>query len=144
MAINWCYNEPWPTAANNSILSYPTIPKPGFYQVRNACRPALASATISKFTWKPGERFATQVWILNDKPEVVKAGKLKATLVYGDRIIELGSWNFDAAEANTNIQGPEFSSILPDLKPGTFKLVLEVENRPEMLSEYTLVADRAN
>jgi beta-mannosidase len=139
MAINWCYNEPWPTAANNRILSYPAIPKPGFYQVRNACRPVLASATISKFTWKSGELFTTQVWMLSDKPEKVEAGRLKATIVSGGQIIELGSWNFSGLEVNTNLQGPELSLALPALKPGIFKLVLEVENRPELDSEYTLI-----
>jgi len=141
MAVNWCYNEPWPTAANNSILSYPAIPKPGFYQVRNACRPILSSATISKFKWKSGEMFTTQVWILSDKPEKVKAGKLKATIVSGDQILELGRWNYDALEANTNLKGPEFSHVLPSLQPGIFKLILEVENRPELNSEYTLLMD---
>ncbi|MCX6225274.1 MAG: hypothetical protein NTV01_11100 [Bacteroidia bacterium] len=141
MAINWCYNEPWPTAANNSILSYPAIPKPGFYQVRNACRPVLASATISKFKWKSGELFNTRIWMLSDKPVGVKAGKLKATIVSGDQTIVLGSWNYDALEANTNLKGPEFSHILPSLQPGIFKLILEVENIPELNSEYILLMD---
>ena len=141
MAVNWCYNEPWPTAANNSILSYPAIPKPGFYQVKNACRPVLASATISKFKWKSGELFTTQVWILNDKPDKIGAGKLKATIVSIDQTIVLGSWNYDAAEANTNLQGPEFSMVLPVLKPGIFKLILEVENRPGLNSEYTMLIE---
>jgi beta-mannosidase len=141
MAINWCYNEPWPTAANNSILSYPAIPKPGFYQVGNACRPVLASATIGKFKWKAGEMFTTRVWMLSDKPEAVKAGKLTATIVSGDRKMVLGSWNFDALEANTNLQGPEFSLVLPALKPGTFNLVLEVEGRPGLTSEYIMLMD---
>lgn len=141
MAVNWCYNEPWPTAANNSILSYPAIPKPGFYQVRNACRPVLASATIMKFKWKSGDLFITGIWMLSDKPESVKAGKVKATIVSGDRILELGSWNYNALEANTNLEGPEFSQVLPSLKPGIFKLILEVEGLPELNSEYTLLMD---
>ena len=33
MALNWCFNEPWPTAANNSIINWPNIPKPAFYAV---------------------------------------------------------------------------------------------------------------
>jgi beta-mannosidase len=139
MAINWCYNEPWPTAANNSLISYPNIPKPGFYQVRNACRPVLASATISKFKWLPGELFKTRVWILSDKPEKPKAGKLRATILSGDRVLVLGIWDYQAMEPNTNLKGPEFSVILPDLKPGTFKLMLEVEDSPELNSEYTMI-----
>jgi beta-mannosidase len=139
MALNWCYNEPWPTAANNSLLSYPNIPKPGFYQVRNACRPVLASATISKFRWRPGELFTTQVWMLSDKPEKLKSGKLKATIVSGEKVIVLGTWDYEALEPNKNLMGPEFSLILPELLPGTFKLILEVEDSPDLNSEYTLV-----
>ena len=30
MALNWCFNEPWPAVANNSILQYPALPKPCF------------------------------------------------------------------------------------------------------------------
>jgi len=139
MALNWCYNEPWPTAANNSLLSYPNITKPGFYQVKNACRPVLASATITKYKWKSGELFKTQVWMLSDKPEDVKAGKLKASIVSGNNIYSMGTWNFHTIESNKNLSGPEFTLILPDLQPGTFKLVLEVDGFPELNSEYTLL-----
>jgi len=139
MALNWCYNEPWPTAANNSIVSYPAIPKPGFYQVKNACRPVLASATISKFKWMPGEIFTTRVWILNDTIEKLQTGKLKATIVATDKTVELGTWDFEEAEPNQNLKGPEFSVTLPDLLPGTFKLILQVENHPELNSEYTMI-----
>jgi beta-mannosidase len=139
MALNWCFNEPWPTAANNSLVSYPNIPKPGFYQVRNACRPVLASATISKFRWMAGEKFTTQLWILSDKPERVNPGKLKAKIISGSEVLTLGSWDFKATEPNTNQKGPEYSVILPDLPSGAFKLILEVEDHPELNSEYTLI-----
>lgn len=139
MALNWCYNEPWPTAANNTLINYPNIPKPGFYQVRNACRPVLASATISKFRWTRRELFTTQVWMLSDKPEKLKAGKLKATIVSGSTTIVLGKWEFESIEPNKNLKGPEFSLALPDLSEGQFKLILEVEGFPELNSEYTLL-----
>jgi beta-mannosidase len=140
MSLNWCYNEPWPTAANNSLISYPNIPKPGFYQVRNACRPVLASATISKFKWRSGELFTTRVWMLSDKPEKLKPGKLKATIVSGDKRLVIGVWDFKALDANQNLRGPEFSVILPDMPKGLFRLILEVENVPMFSSEYTLIS----
>ena len=62
MAINWCYNEPWPSAANNNIVSYPAKPKPAFYGIKKACRPILVSASIDKFRWKPGEEFKIQCY----------------------------------------------------------------------------------
>jgi hypothetical protein len=114
---------------------------PGCRSIRRFRSSRTSSATISKFKWKSGELFTTQVWILNDKPDKIGAGKLKATIVSIDQTIVLGSWNYDAAEANTNLQGPEFSMVLPVLKPGIFKLILEVENRPGLNSEYTMLIE---
>jgi beta-mannosidase len=142
MAINWCYNEPWPTAANNSLISWPNIPKPGFYQVSNACRPLLASSTIQKFVWKPGEPFITRVWILNDSPHKVKSGRLKITLTHGAEKQVLGYWDFDEAEPNENLKGPEFVALVPDWAEGLFKLELEVEGREELNSAYTLLIEQ--
>ena len=39
MAINWCYCEPWKTAANNSLIAYPAAPKKAYEAVRAALRP---------------------------------------------------------------------------------------------------------
>lgn len=139
MALNWCYNEPWPTAANNSIISYPNVPKSGFYQVQKACRPTLASATIQKFTWKSGESFTTGVWILNDAFETIPSGKLVAKIVAGNQSIPVGTWDFGITEQNTNLKGPEFSIQLPTLLSGLFKLILEVDDHPEYNSEYMLL-----
>jgi beta-mannosidase len=139
MALNWCYNEPWPTAANNSFISYPNIPKPGFYHVCNACRPVLASATINKFTWKSGELFKTQLWMLNDKFDKIGSGQMVAKIVSGNQEFELGKWNFEALEPNTNKKGPELFIQLPEMKTGIFKLILQVEGRPEYNSEYLLL-----
>ncbi|BDF65263.1 hypothetical protein CE91St16_16700 [Alistipes finegoldii] len=30
MALNWCFGEPWPSAANNSLVVYPSVPRPAF------------------------------------------------------------------------------------------------------------------
>ena len=141
MALNWCYNEPWPTAANNSLLSWPNIPKPGFYQVRNACRPVLASATIEKFVWKPGETFTTTVWILNDKPENIPSGQVTVSLKQGKDIRVLGIWKYEEITANENRKGLEFSVKIPGWASGLFNLILEVEDHPELNSEYLLLMD---
>lgn len=67
MALNWCFDEPWPAAANNSLVAYPSVPKPALDQVRRACRPLCASARIAKFDWTEGELFEAEVWLLNDR-----------------------------------------------------------------------------
>jgi len=139
MALNWCYNEPWPTAANNSIINWPAQPKPAFYAVSDACRPVLASARNSSLVWKRGEEFSTQLWILNDLHRSVDAGLLKARLVAGEKVLELGSWAFEAAKANTNLEGPELNMVLPPWKADSFTLHLEVTGHPEYSSRYSFL-----
>jgi beta-mannosidase len=138
IAANWCYNEPWPTAANNNLISYPNIPKPGFYEVKNACRPVLASARIPKFRWKAGESFNAEIWILNDLPQEVKKGKVIVSLTDGMEKIKVLEWNYDRMEANVNQQGPTARYTLPGWKTDRIRVILEVENHPEYNSEYTL------
>ena len=138
MATNWCYDEPWPTAANNSLISYPAIPKPGFYAVKNACRPLLASAKLSKFRWIEGETFFADVWMLNDLPTEVPSGKVKIKLVAGTSELVVLNWDFGSMKANVNQAGPTVRCKLPAWSTDRFKVVLEVEGHPEYNSEYTL------
>ena len=139
MAINWCYNEPWPTAANNSIINYPAKPKPAFYAVSNSCRPVLASARISKFRWKAGDKFSTQIFILNDKYETIETGIVKVSIKSGNKIIEIGNWNFDEVEPNKNLKGPFVENILPRFESNKMTLILEVEGHSDWNSEYDLL-----
>ena len=139
MALNWCYNEPWPTAANNSIINYPAKPKPAFYAVGASCRPVLASARLHKFRWKKGETFKTQLYILNDKYNKIAAGKIKVFLKCGDKITEVYNWNFNNVEANKNLVGPEIEFDIPQFNAQKMSLILEVENHPEWNSVYDLM-----
>ena len=139
MALNWCYNEPWPTAANNSIINWTNSPKPAFYAVRDACRPVLASARNYKLSWSREEQFSTQLWILNDQYQRVEPGMLKATLMSGKKIRELGSWEFGPVEPNTNLEGPVLKGVFPRWVSEGFTLRLEVEGHPEYSSEYTFL-----
>ncbi len=139
MALNWCYNEPWPTAANNSIINWPNWPKPAFYAVRDACRPVMASARNYKLTWSRGEQFSTQLWMLNDQYQRVEPGVLKATLMAGKKIMDLGSWEFGTIESNTNLEGPVLKAVLPRWASDGFILHLEVQGHPEYTSDYTFL-----
>ena len=139
MALNWCFNEPWPTAANNSLISWPAEPKRGYAQVAKACRPVLASARIPKFRWKEGESFTPELWLLNDSPQRVAAGRVDVSLVNGAEKIPLLSWDFPALEPNVNLAGPVIRFALPPLPSTIMKLVLSVPGRAELDSEYTLV-----
>jgi beta-mannosidase len=138
MAANWCYAEPWPTAANNSLISYPAIPKPGFYAVKNACRPVLSSAKFTKFKWIEGEVFCADLWMLSDLPKEVQAGKLKVKIVVGKTDVVLLDWQFGEMKANMNQAGPTVRYKLPAWSTDRFRVILEVEGHPEFNSEYTL------
>jgi len=138
MTLNWCYNEPWITAANNSLISYPDIPKPAFYGVADACRPFLASARIPKFSWRGGEMFSCDIFILNDLYENIPSGVVTVKLKAAGQEVKLLSWEFKAPEENKNLQGPTVRGILPFWNTDRMELVLEVEGKPEYSSRYLL------
>ncbi len=139
MALNWCFNEPWPSAAGNPIISYPDLPKPAFRSVSLACRPVMASARNFRFIWKEGEIFSTELWLLNDSFHALEAGVIRARLVAGKEIVELGKWGFQTVEGNTNLRGPGLSAVLPASDSDRFTLELEVEEFPGYNSSYTFL-----
>jgi len=139
MALNWCFNEPWPTAANNSLINWPNLPKPAYYAVGNSCRPVICSARITKFIWYEGEIFFATIWLLNDLFETIDSGKIHIKLVADNEEIEVGTWAFSAPESNTNLPGPTIRWQLPRWDMDSFKLVLEAEGKPEYNSEYMLL-----
>ena len=139
MALNWCYDEPWPAAVNNSLVVYPAICKPAYFAVKNSCRPFLASASISKFRWKEGEDFFAGLWLLNDSFEQKSVQTVTMKIVSGDDTFDLLTWHPGKIKDNTNIAGPTGRLKLPHLEQRQFKLIVEVEGHPEYNSDYTLV-----
>ncbi len=139
-ALNWAFNEPWMTAANLSVLRYPDIPKPGYYAVKAALRPALFSARIPKFDWKSGERFTAEIWLLNDSPEA-RDGSVEVFLQIGETEISLLQWKGASAEAQTNIEGASVCCMLPAVDTDRMRLVLRAADK-DMSSEYTLLYER--
>ena len=139
MALNWCFNEPWKTAANLSIIAWPSTPKPAYYQVANALRPQLASARIAKFQWKAGELFTPELFLLNDAPTPLAAGRVEAYLRLAGEEIFLLAWDHAGQEENCNLVGPIVRFTLPEANAGDMTLVLRVIDHPEMDSEYSLL-----
>jgi beta-mannosidase len=126
MMLNWCYNEPWITAANNSIIEYPAKPKKAYFAIKDAMRETIFSARIKKFSWCEGEMLEAEIWLLNDRPEAVK-GKVKISLKLGDTTTELLEWSAEA-DANRNTAGPTVRFILPHADTDRFTLLLEAED----------------
>lgn len=135
MAINWCYCEPWITAAGNSLITYPVQPKSAYYAVQSALRPALASARIPHFDWHAGECFHAELWLLNDSPNDVCQTIFVSVCIEGCEY-PLLTWETGQVPANTNKLGPAVNWILPDADADSFVLKLTADNG--ISSEYTL------
>jgi len=127
MALNWCYCDPWPALANNSIVCYPADPKPAYYAVADSCRPALASARIPHFSWKAGENFEIELFILNDGRNALPAGEVNVYIELDGQSYQLAVWKYDAVPANENLRGPKAGAVLPnvDVKNVPMTLVLD-------------------
>lgn len=134
MALNWCFDEPWNTAGNNSLVEYPTKPKPALTYVKNALRPTLFSAKVEKFTWYAGDTFEAELWLLNDSQCPIEE-LASATLTLGGKTYDLLEWRASAA-ANRNTQGPTVRFVLPEASDD--RLVLDLTGRNGTSSRYTL------
>jgi beta-mannosidase len=138
-ALNWCFNEPWITAANCSIVCYPAIPKPGYFATKNALRGTMFSARIPHFDWKSGDRFTAQIWLLNDSNEQV-SGSVEVILKIGDTEISLLKWDNAEAEANANTEGASVCFTLPAVDTDYMTLILKADKG--MSSEYKLLYEK--
>lgn len=144
MALNWCFNEPWPTAANNSIITYPARPKPAFYAVQQSCRPLCASIRAEKYQFAQGEEFKCSLWVLNDSYQ--HSGE--SFVVYAELRTEEGEclplldsegatfWKTEALSDDANLAGPQVSCIIPSTGSRKFEVTVSVQGHPEMDSHY--------
>ncbi|MDR1170875.1 MAG: hypothetical protein LBL24_00315 [Bacteroidales bacterium] len=139
MALNWCYQEPWPSAANNNLISWPNVVKPAYYHVAAACRPVLASIRVPKFEWREGEDFTCDLFLLNDSYDKIGKAKITVTLQYDETETELMTWECPGTEAFRNIQGPTAHIRIPRMKSNLFTIAVKVEGRSEYNSAYVLL-----
>ena len=137
MALNWCLNEPWITAGNNSLIAYPNLPKPAFYAVKNSLAGQVPSARVEKFLWKAGETFAAEVWYLNDLPKTAEE-ELTISLTVNGETQELLRWSTGTVGENQNKLGPTVHVQLPDeaLDPS---LILTVTTASGKSNSYRLL-----
>ena len=145
MALNWCFNEPWPAAANNSLLVWPAIEKPALKAVSNACRPVCASARFTRYQWTPGEPFECELWLLNDSFDSNGASyRVTAEIETEEGVtVSLASsggpaWETGPLVDNTNARGPVCTGTLPATASRKFNLRIHVEDHPEMDASYVL------
>jgi beta-mannosidase len=134
MAINWCYNEPWKTAAGNNVIAYPATPRPCYEYIRSALRPTLFSAKVAHFDWNAGQTFEAELWLLNDAPTPAD-GKVTVTATVGEQSFELIEWSASAA-ANSNTRGVTVRFVLPDIAADRIVLKLDSTNGYSSTYEY--------
>ena len=139
MAINWCYQEPWPSAANNSLINWPNEIKPAYYQVTNACRPILASVRIPKFDWKEGEDFSGDLFMLNDTYDQLTNEKVKVIMQYDGIEKELITWDCPGAGGFSNVKGPSVHTAIPRMTGNLFTIQVHVAGKPQYSSTYILL-----
>jgi beta-mannosidase len=138
MALNWCFNEAWPCAANNSLICWPAKPKPALKAVGDACRPTLLSARIPKFEWREGENFEAELWVLSDAPQGHVSTHIEAVLLINDCETTILTWQSGEIETNKNLRGPKVQIALPEAQGQTFELHLRCAEHPDWNSVYTL------
>jgi len=139
MALNWCYNEAWPTIANNALINYPAEPKKSYFDVIASCRNSLISAKIPKFSWHGGETLSFELWLLNDGISPVEAGHADLEAELDGTVYNLGSWSYAKTEANTNVKGITVSYVLPKLDSTGFKKLKLIIKAGELSSKYRLL-----
>lgn len=140
MALNWCFQEPWPTAANNSLINWPNDPKPAYYHVANACRPILASIRFPKFQWEKEEEFSCDVFMLNDTYSKVEPARVSVVLIYDKgKELNLLDWDFSGSNGFRNIKGPTIKIKLPKIESQLFAVKIKVVGKEEYNSTYILL-----
>lgn len=117
IALAWCFNEPWPTAANNSLVAWPCQPKPALEAVRDALTPVMASLRAPRFAWSPGESFTFQLFAHN------ATGEAQRLEIEWEVLGSSGSWTAEVAPRSP-LPGPTESIPLPPDLPGRFDVVL--------------------
>lgn len=140
MVLNWCLNEPWPTAANNSIIAYPNLKKPSFEAVKAALRPIMASAKFERFDFLAGSQLEFDLWMLNDRYKKLDGGLVKVFLTTNGQRKQIATWHFDPVQPNQNLEGPRIRYQLPaGLTPQLAKISVEVEGKEAYHSDYFIL-----
>lgn len=90
IVMNWCFNEPWPCAANDSIVEYDNTPKPGYYAICEALRDSMPSMRYDKFEYTTGEELKMEIWWLT-KFSTQLDGKINVYLNTDEGRVLIGS-----------------------------------------------------
>ena len=125
MALNWCFNEPWLTAAGQSIIAYPDRPKKAYYVVQNSLKNVVPSARLSNFVYKAGDLLQAELFLLNDSTEDVR-DNIEVYFEFDGKREFVTAWDSGAVKANTNKRGIIVQLNIPEAEnQHIFKLILK-------------------
>ena len=144
MALNWCFNEPWPAVSNNSLICWNGRPKPAYYAVQQALRPTIASLAVTRHLWWDGETFEGKVWVLNDSLQPLPPVKIRIYFRLDGDERYWGSMDAPAAAAQENVLCGGVCFRLPENWSGQVHIRLAVEGRSDMDSEYVYLCRQRN
>ena len=139
MVLNWNFNETWPTAAGNHIITWDHRKKPAYYAVKNALRMVMTSARNQKLMWYEGEVFEAELWVLNDSFDKQHIGEIHAFLEIDGKEYGNIQWTIKEVQAQANVPGPIFRTTLPKATDGIMTLHLKVAGKGEMDSDYQFI-----
>lgn len=114
MAINWCFNEPWPCFANNSLVMYPDVVRPAYFDVKESLRDRMISVRVHKLRFKKGEKAMFELFALNDSASEMTEGNVRLSIKSGDKIIDLGTYEYGKIPAMTSHKFAEVEYTIPD------------------------------
>lgn len=138
MALNWYYDEAWPTAAGEYLISYFGKARPAYYATKDSLRPTFAGAQNYRFSYKEGDVFEAKLWLLNDSFKSIDGATVTAYLeLDGKRLGEI-SWATGKGEPQQNIEGPTLRVLLPHAENGIMKLKVCC-NLDDSDSEYSFI-----
>lgn len=138
MALNWCFNEPWPTAAGNGLIHYPDLPRSSYAKVCSALKNPKLSLRFTKLCWNAEEPVVVECWVLNDQYQTYSGGTAVIRLRCGNTDLELARWNFTEIQENMNLRGPIVSFHLPKNEAKEFEISISSPEYPEWNDVYHL------
>lgn len=144
MALNWCFQEPWPTAANNSLVNWPNEVKPAYHAVAKACRPVIVSMRAPRFSWKTGDAFTGELFLLNDTYAAIGAGQVTVVLIAEGKEQTILDWDCPQTAAFGNTAGPTARVTLPPMTNKFFTIKVTMKGKPEYASSYTFLLKKDN
>lgn len=139
MVLNWDFNEPWPSAAGNNLVSYPAIAKSALWSVKDALRPSLFSLETEHNRYLTDEEMHGKIWFLNDSDE--QFGELCADvlLAYDNTETKLCSVKITPENARSNFEGDSFTLKITSEIPERFSIRVICKENPKFNSTYSFV-----